>query len=186
MRPAASYTGRLVGDTLGTMGQGEASLVTGSGSQNTNNLSRWGDYTSVSVDPTDDCTFWYLGEYLTSNGSWNWQTRIGAFKFPSCTNGGGGNAPTVTSFSPTSGPVGTQVDVQGTNFTGATAVTFNGVPDTSFQLNSSIDITAHVPTGATTGQIAVTTPNGTGASASNFTVTGGGGGNPPTISSFTP
>jgi hypothetical protein len=98
---------------------------------------------------------------------------------------GGGNPPTVTSFSPTSGSVGTQVDVQGTNFTGATSVTFNGTADTSFQVNSSTDITAHVPSGASTGPIAVTTGSGSGASTTNFTVTGGGG-NPPTVTSFTP
>jgi len=99
--------------------------------------------------------------------------------------GGGGNPPTVTSFSPTSGAVGTQVDVQGTNFTGATSVTFNGTSDTSFQVNSSTDITAHVPSGATTGPIAVTTPDGTGASSTNFTVTTSGG-NPPAVTSFSP
>ncbi len=93
--------------------------------------------------------------------------------------------PTVTSFSPTSGPVGTQVDVQGTNFTNASSVTFNGTSDPSFHVNSSTDITAHVPTNATTGKIAVTTPNGTGTSATSFQVTTGGG-NPPTVTSFSP
>ena len=98
---------------------------------------------------------------------------------------GGGNPPTVTNFSPTSGPVGQAVDVQGTNFTGATAVKFNGTADPSFVVNSSSDISAHVPTGATSGTISVTTPNGTGTSSTSFTVTGGGG-NPPTVTSFTP
>ncbi len=98
---------------------------------------------------------------------------------------GGGSAPTVTSFSPTSGPVGTQVDVQGTNFTGVTSVTFNGTPDSSFQVNSSTDITAHVPSGATTGKIAVTTGNGTGSSSTSFTVTSAPPAKP-SISSFTP
>ncbi len=185
VRPGVSYTGRLVTDQAGTMGQGEASLVAGTGSQ-IGGLSRWGDYTSMSVDPTDDCTFWYLGQYLTTNGNWNWHTRIGAFKFPSCTNGGGGNAPTVASFNPTSGDVGTPVDITGTNFTGATSVTFNGTPDPSFVVNSSTDISAHVPNGATSGLISVSTPNGTGQSLTSFTVTGGGGGNPPTVSSFSP
>jgi hypothetical protein len=97
---------------------------------------------------------------------------------------GGGSPPTVTGFSPTSGPVGTQVDVQGTNFTGATQVTFNGTADSSFVVNSSTDITAHVPSGATTGPIAVTTGSGTGTSASSFTVTVSGGA--PTVTSFSP
>jgi hypothetical protein len=98
---------------------------------------------------------------------------------------GGGSAPTVTSFNPTSGPVGTAVDVQGTNFTGATSVKFNGTADPSFVVNSSSDISAHVPTGATSGTISVTTPNGTGTSSTSFTVTGGGG-NAPTVTSFSP
>ena len=100
-------------------------------------------------------------------------------------SGGGGNPPTVTGFNPTSGAVGTQVDVQGTNFTGATSVKFNGTSDLTYQVNSATDITAHVPSGATTGPIAVATPSGTGTSVSNFTVTGGGG-NPPTVTSFSP
>jgi hypothetical protein len=183
VRPGARYTGRLVGDSLGSMGQGEGTLVSGTGSQ-TVGLSRWGDYTSMSVDPVDDCTFWYLGEYLTIDGTWNWQTRIGAFKFPSCTNGGG-TPPTVTSFTPTSGPVGTNVSITGTNFTGATAVTFNGT-NSSYTVNSDTSINATVPSGATTGPIAVTNSSGTGQSSSSFTVTGGGGGNPPTITSFSP
>jgi hypothetical protein len=184
VRPGARYTGRLVSDGLGTMGQGEGTLVTGSGSQ-TVGLSRWGDYTSMSVDPVNDCTFWYLGEYLTTDGTWNWQTRIGAFTFPSCT-GGGNPPPTVTSFNPTSGPVGTNVAITGTGFTGATAVTFNTTNATSYTVDSDTSIHADVPSGATTGPISVTTPNGTGQSSSNFTVTGGGGGNPPTVTSFTP
>jgi IPT/TIG domain len=110
-------------------------------------------------------------------------TPIGTAAFAS--GGSPPPAPTVTSFSPMSGPVGTQVDVQGTSFTGASSVTFNGTPDTTFVFNSSTDITAHVPAGATTGPIAVTTPNGTGTSATNFTVTTGGGG-APTVTSFLP
>src|SRR5207244_319499 len=55
----------------------------GAGSQ-TSGLSRWGDYTSLSVDPSDDCTFWYTSQYQATNGSFNWHTRIGTFKFASC------------------------------------------------------------------------------------------------------
>lgn len=183
--PGARYTGRLAGDPLGSMTQGEGVLVNGIGSQ-VGSYTRWGDYTSLAVDPSDDCIFWYLAEYQPSGqGEFNWRTQIGAFKFPSC-SGSGGSPPTVTSFSPTSGAVGTQVDVQGTNFTGATGLTFNGTADTSFQVNSSTDITAHVPAGATTGPISVTTPNGSGTSTSTFSVTGGGGGSPPVVSSFSP
>lgn len=109
-----------------------------------------------------------------------WDGKLYAFA-PS----GAGSPPTVSSFSPASGPVGTAVDIRGTGFTGATRVTFNGVADPGFVVNSATDISAHVPAGATTGRIAVTTPSGTGTSASSFTVTGGGGG-APTITSFSP
>jgi len=77
--------------------------------------------------------------------------------------------PAITSFTPASGPVGTVVTITGTNFTGATAVKFNGVP-ASFAVVSDTSITATVPTGATTDVIAVTTPDGTATSATSFTV----------------
>ena len=78
--------------------------------------------------------------------------------------------PTVSSFNPTSGSIGTSVTITGTNFTGATSVTFNGVSTTPFTVNSATQITAKVPSGATTGPIAVTNPGGTGTSSTNFTV----------------
>ncbi|KZC43510.1 UNVERIFIED_ORG: hypothetical protein RHOFW104R5_09000 [Rhodanobacter sp. FW104-R5] len=64
--------------------QAENSIVEGLGSQSGNNLSRWGDYSAMSIDPVDDCTFWYTSEYLQNTGSFNWNTRIGSFKFPTC------------------------------------------------------------------------------------------------------
>jgi uncharacterized repeat protein (TIGR03803 family) len=79
--------------------------------------------------------------------------------------------PSIVSFSPTSGTVGTQVTINGTSFTGATKVTFGGVKATSFTVNSDTMITATVPTGAKTGKIQVTTPLGTATSAQDFTVT---------------
>src|SRR6185437_2605268 len=85
VRPSVRYTGRLASDPLNTM-QSEATLIQGTGSQ-TGGLHRWGDYSSISVDPSDDCTFWLTNEYLSVNGSFNWRTRIGSFKFPSCSSG---------------------------------------------------------------------------------------------------
>jgi len=82
IHPAIRYTGRVPADPLGTL-QAETSIIEGTGSQ-THNLDRWGDYTAMSVDPVDDCTFWYANEYLQSNGTFNWSTRIASFKFPSC------------------------------------------------------------------------------------------------------
>jgi IPT/TIG domain len=78
-------------------------------------------------------------------------------------------APTITSFTPTSGPIGTSVKITGTNLTGATAVTFNNVAAT-FVVNSATQITATVPATATTGKIKVTTPGGSATSTADFVV----------------
>ena len=83
IHPAIRYTGRLAGDPLSTM-QAENSIIEGLGSQSGNRLSRWGDYSAMTVDPVDDCTFWYTTEYLQKTGSFNWNTRIASFKFPGC------------------------------------------------------------------------------------------------------
>ncbi|MGE5093562.1 MAG: hypothetical protein ACM3SO_00385 [Betaproteobacteria bacterium] len=82
LHPAIRYTGRLATDAPGTM-QAETSIVEGTGSQLAN-LSRWGDYAAMTVDPVDDCTFWFTSEYLKANGTFNWSTRIASFKFPGC------------------------------------------------------------------------------------------------------
>lgn len=92
-----------------------------------------------------------------------------------------GAAPTITSFTPTSGSTGTSVTLTGTNFTGATTVKFNGVVAGSFSVTSSTKITAVAPTGVTTGKINVTTPRGTSTSSSSFTKVAA-----PTLTSFTP
>lgn len=84
-------------------------------------------------------------------------------------------APSLTSFAPASGPAGTSVVLTGTHLTGATAVSFHGTA-TTFAVNSATQITASVPAGATTGPVSVTTPGGSAASASNFTVTSSGSG----------
>lgn len=96
--PGIRYTGRLKGDTLGQMTLGEGIVINGTGVQTTTN-SRWGDYTSMNVDPTDDCTFWYINEYYEVSGlpiplpppplpppgtTAPWQTRIASFKLPGC------------------------------------------------------------------------------------------------------
>jgi hypothetical protein len=77
--------------------------------------------------------------------------------------------PTITGFTPSSGKVGRSVTITGTAFTGATKVKFNGVSAT-FTVASYTQITASVPSGATTGKISVTTPGGTATSSSTFTV----------------
>jgi hypothetical protein len=82
LHPQAAITGRLATDPLSTMGS-EDVWYAGAGSQ-TASFNRWGDYTSIFLDPVDDCTFWAINEYYPTTSSFNWHTRIGSFKFPSC------------------------------------------------------------------------------------------------------
>jgi hypothetical protein len=82
--PSIRYTGRLVSDKLGTLPQGEAVVIGGSGSQ-LSTFYRWGDYSRMALDPTDDCTFWYTQEYYAVTSNAGWQTRIGSFNFANCT-----------------------------------------------------------------------------------------------------
>ncbi|MBF6613661.1 MAG: hypothetical protein IVW55_11095 [Chloroflexi bacterium] len=91
--PSLRYAGRLSSDPLGQLPQGEATMFAGLGSQaSTGN--RWGDYSDMTVDPADDCTFWYTNEYYPSGATqYNWRTRFGSFKFPGC---GGAPQPTPT------------------------------------------------------------------------------------------
>ena len=85
--PSIRYVGRLASDPLGQMSQSEVTLVAGSGSQ-THSAARWGDYSMMSIDPVDDCTFWYTQEYMASTSSAAWQTRVGSFKFTGCAAAG--------------------------------------------------------------------------------------------------
>lgn len=79
-------------------------------------------------------------------------------------------APTVTATAPTSGQVGTAVTITGTNLTGATQLTFGGIPAVGFQVTSPTTITATVPTGAGSGPIGVVTPGGSATSATPFKI----------------
>ena len=115
IHPAIRYTGRAPGDPAGTMGT-EASLLEGAGSQ-TSGLSRWGDYTAMRIDPSDDCTFWYANEYLPANGSFNWSTFVGSFKFTGCSTG--------PDFSLSASP-GSQTVLQGAGTSYSVTVTLSG------------------------------------------------------------
>lgn len=79
--PGLRYTGRLSTDTLGQMTQGENKMYSGTGFQS--GVNRWGDYSNLTVDPVDGCTFWYTNEYNNSGG-WAWGTKFGSFKLPGC------------------------------------------------------------------------------------------------------
>jgi len=73
--------GRLAGDPLGQLTLRERTLVEGAAAQE--NTLRWEDYTQTAVDPTDDCTIWYVGDYLRA-GATAYSTRIAGVRFPDC------------------------------------------------------------------------------------------------------
>ena len=83
MYPSIHYVGRRPSDPLGTLPLGERSLVDGGGSQLHGIF--FGDYSQMTIDPADDCTFWYTGTYYpTTTTPYDWHTRIGSFRFSSC------------------------------------------------------------------------------------------------------
>lgn len=93
--PSIRYVMRQASDPLGEMGT-ETPMIDGSGAQE-DSSGRWGDYSAMSVDPTDDCTFWYTQEYYQTIDLFygrNWQTRVAAFREPSC--GSAGSTPSLT------------------------------------------------------------------------------------------
>lgn len=90
LKPSIAITGRLPSDALNTM-QAETIAFTGNGVQTCcsggNPLTRWGDYTTMQVDPSDDATFWFIGQYLAADGVFNWNTRVFSYKFLSTIGG---------------------------------------------------------------------------------------------------
>jgi uncharacterized membrane protein len=173
MKPAIAYTGRVPTDPLGSMGT-ETVVIYGTGSQ-LPNLSRWGDYTSMSIDPIDDCTFWYTNQYLTTDGTYNWSTRIASFRFPSCgvpvtpdfTISAAQSSSAVTQGTDTSYTV--SVSSQ-TGFTGNVDLTVSGLPAGAA---SSFNPTPVASGGSST--LSITTGNSTPAGTYTLTITGTSG-----------
>ncbi len=195
LSPTIRYTGRVPTDPSGTM-EAEVNVVTGTGSQTTG-LSRWGDYSAMQVDPVDDCTFWYTTEYIKTNGTFNWNTRIANFKFPTC--GGTATPDFSVAASPTSltiaqGSSGTStITVTSLNgFNAATTLSATGLPSgvtAAFSTNpvtppangsatSTLTLTASAT--ATTGPATVTITGASGSTTHSttiaLTVTSSGGG----------
>ncbi len=131
MNPALRYAGRLAADPLGTLPQTEASLHEGAGVQT--GVNRWGDYSSLSIDESDDCTFWFTSQYQQATGSFDWDMRIGSFKFPTCTAG------------PTGTLTGTVVDATTLNPIEGANISVGGTYNTS--TDASGDYTILVPPG---------------------------------------
>lgn len=93
IHPGLAYSGRTPSDALGSL-ESENVLLNGTGSQTGH--SRWGDYSAMRIDPSDDCTFWFTNQYLKTSGDFSWATHIGSFAFNNCSGGGGGAAVTLT------------------------------------------------------------------------------------------
>jgi len=162
VNPSIRYVGRVPTDPAGTM-EAEVNVVNGTGSQTGSNLSRWGDYSAMQVDPVDDCTFWYTQEYIKSNGAFNWNTRIANFKFPSC---GGTASP---DFSVAASP-STLTVAQGSNGTSTITVTsLNG-------FNAATTLSASgLPSGVTAAFATnPVTPPANGTATSTLTLTASG------------
>ena len=186
LNPTVRYAGRVPTDPASTL-EAEVNVVTGSGSQSGSNLSRWGDYSAMQVDPVDDCTFWYTQEYMKTTGSFNWNTRIANFKFPSC----GGTA--TPDFSVAAAPSSLTI-TQGTNgtstitvtslsgFNAATTLSTSGLPSgltAAFSTNpvtppangnatSTLTLTASAT--ATTGTATVTVTGTSGSTTHTATI----------------
>lgn len=78
--PGQRFAGRLAGDPPGVLSLRESILIEGEAAQN---VMRWQDYTQTAVDPSDDCTIWFVGDYV-KKGETRYTSRIGAFRFPGC------------------------------------------------------------------------------------------------------
>ena len=171
--PGLRYTGRIGTDPLGTL-RTESIMFNGIGSQ-TGGLSRWGDYSALRIDPADDCTFWYTNEYLPNNGSFNWATFVGSFKFTNC-----GTA--TPNFSLSASPA-SQTVTQGNGtsytatvsplngFTGSVTLSASGLPSGANATFSPNPITG----GSGNSTMSVTTSSSTPTGSFTLTITGTSG-----------
>src|SRR5258707_183082 len=187
IHPAIRFTGRVPSDPPGTL-ETEASIVAGTGSQtpSPNAGQRWGDYTAMQVDPTDDCTFWYVDQYEKVSGVFNWHTSISSFAFTGC---GGGGGPVVT-LTPTS--LVFAKTVVGTTTT-AKSVTMTNTGSSTLNISSIVvsgdfaPATSTKPCGSTLAAganciIKVTfTPTQLGARTGNITITDNASNSPQTV-----
>jgi Abnormal spindle-like microcephaly-assoc'd, ASPM-SPD-2-Hydin len=167
IHPGNRVAGRVPTDPSGSL-ETEVSLIAGAGSQT--GLSRWGDYSAMQVDPTDDCTFWYVAQYEQASGSFNWHTNIGSFAFNGC--GGGGSPDFSLSANPTSLSV-----AQGSSGTSTITIT----PIDGFTGSVNLSATG-LPTGVTAGfspnpatttsTLTLTVGAGAATGTSTITITG--------------
>jgi hypothetical protein len=166
--PSVFFSGRVPSDPLGTL-ETEQVIVNGSGSQTS--PTRWGDYSAMTIDPADDCTFWYTQEYSKTGGSFSWNTRIANFKFDGCAG--------TPSFSLTASP-NTLTVARGNSGTSTITV----VPSNGFSGNVTLSASG-LPSGVTAGfspnptsttsTLTLTASAGATLGTSSITITGTSG-----------
>src|SRR5271157_4768374 len=181
--PSIAFAGRVPTDPAGTL-ETETDVVDGSGSQAPyKGRNRWGDYSAMTVDPVDDCTFWYTQEYIKSDGSFNWNTRIANFKFSNCGSSSGTVTLTPSSLAFGNQTVGTPSSPQ--------PVTLNNNQSVSLTISSitasgdysqSNNCGTSVPANGSCIINVVFTPTITGTRTGTLTVTDNGPGSPQTAS----
>ena len=172
--PDIRYAGRLVTDPMNALPQSEVSMLSGvTRSVQTGNCggapcTRWGDYSSMSVDPTDDCTFWYTQMYFPVQGA-NWVTRIGSFKFPTCVSG----SPT-----PTNTPTGTPTNTATNTPTNTPTATPTPTPTMTPSISGHVDyaIVSHPVPGASISAAGSPPLNTATNSSGNYSLSGFGPG----------
>jgi hypothetical protein len=153
--PAIHYTGRAPTDALGTMAA-EASIIDGNGSQT--GYTRWGDYSSMRIDPSDDCTFWYVNEYYPVSSSYGWYTRIGSFKFSGC-------GPATPDFAIAASPTSLTLTPGQTGTSTVTLTSLSG-----FNSSVGLSVTGCPANASCTFDPASVTPPSGGSASSTFTV----------------
>jgi len=175
--PSIWINGRLGTDTVNTLGT-EAQVQAGAGVQLSTAPggtagNRWGDYSAMTIDPVDQCTFWYTNEYLKTNGGFNWSTRIATYRFPSCTNAAAWGTVTGTITSTATGaPISGVTVTLNNGFAAASAA--NGVYSISVPAGSYTATAADSARNCTTASPAsasVAPPSG-GSVTQNFTMAG--------------
>jgi hypothetical protein len=175
--PSVRYTGRMPGDAPGGM-ESEATIKAGAGSQT--GYSRWGDYSSMRIDPSDDCTFWYVNEYLPVTSSYGWYTHIGSFKFSGC-----GSAPaqdfsvsaSPSTISVTQGGAGVDSTVTVTSLNGfntAVSLSVSGCPSLATCSLSSLSVTPPANGSDNTTKLTVTAGSTTPGGSYTVSVSGTG------------
>ena len=186
--PSLVYAGRTPSDALGTM-EAEVTLKAGLGSQ-TGGGDRWGDYSSLTIDPTDDCTFWFTQEYQKQNGGFDWSTAVGTFSFPGCS---GGTPNFTLSANPSTVSVAQGATATSTitvtpvnGFTGSVTLSASGLPSgvtAAFNPNPTTATSTLTFTASATAALGTSTVTVTGVSGSltqtttiSLTVTQTGGG----------